>query len=39
MHGGHGFGMTTSGKSSDAWRDAFVNWLGAHGLMRAAGTR
>jgi acetyl esterase/lipase len=36
MDGGHGFGMMTPGKSSDAWRDAFLNWLGANGLTRAA---
>lgn len=39
MEGGHGFGMTTTGKSSDAWRDAFLNWLGANGLTRAPSTR
>jgi acetyl esterase/lipase len=32
MNGGHGFGMLTPGKSSDAWREAFFNWLSAQGL-------
>ena len=30
--GGHGFGIRTQGKPSDAWFDAFLAWLGASGF-------
>jgi acetyl esterase/lipase len=39
VNGGHGFGMTTTGKSSDAWPEAFFNWLRVNGLTGVAGTR
>jgi len=35
VNGGHGFGMTTTGKRSDAWPDAFFNWLRVNGLTGA----
>jgi len=31
--GGHGFGMTKSGKPSDAWPEAMVGWMRAQGLL------
>ncbi|MGO8608685.1 alpha/beta hydrolase, partial [Rhizobium johnstonii] len=30
--GGHGFGIRTQGKPSDAWFDAFLAWLAASGF-------
>ena len=34
--GGHGFGMYQKGTSSTGWFDAFMRWLGMHGLLRPA---
>ena len=31
--GGHGFGMAQSGKPTDAWRDAYRNWLNKQGAL------
>ena len=31
--GGHGFGMTRQGKTSDAWFDQFFRWMDARGLV------
>jgi acetyl esterase/lipase len=33
--GGHGFGMRTTGATSDHWIDEFYWWLGAQGLTKA----
>ena len=30
--GGHGFGMTTQGSTSDHWFDEFVWWMRSRGL-------
>jgi acetyl esterase/lipase len=34
--GGHGFGMYQKETTSTGWFDAFVKWLGMHGLVKAA---
>ncbi len=34
--GGHGFGMTQQGETSDHWIDEYIWWLGEHGLLKAA---
>ena len=34
--GGHGFGMYPKETTSTGWFDAFVGWLGMHGLLRPA---
>lgn len=34
--GGHGFGMYQKETTSTAWFDAFVLWLGMHGLLKPA---
>lgn len=34
--GGHGFGMYPKETTSTGWFDAFVRWLGMHGLLRPA---
>lgn len=33
-HGGHGFGMSTRGKTSDRWVDAFHAWIEALGFKK-----
>jgi acetyl esterase/lipase len=35
--GGHGFGMYQKTTTSTGWFDAFVRWLGMHGLLNPAG--
>ncbi len=35
--GGHGFGMYQKETTSTGWFEAFVRWLGMHGLVRPAG--
>jgi acetyl esterase/lipase len=37
--GGHGFGMTHQGKTSDHWIDDYIWWLGDHGLLNTAPPR
>jgi len=37
--GGHGFGMTHQGKTSDHWIDDYIWWLGDHGLLNTAPLR
>jgi len=37
--GGHGFGMTHQGKTSDHWIDEYIWWLGEHRLLEAAGIK
>ena len=32
-NGGHGFGSKKLGKTSDAWFDQFVAWMGARGIL------
>ena len=32
--GGHGFGMYRKGTTSTDWFDAFVRWLGMHGMLK-----
>jgi hypothetical protein len=34
--GGHGFGMYQKETTSTGWFDAFVRWLGMHGLLTPA---
>lgn len=34
--GGHGFGMYPKETTSTGWFDAFVSWLGMHGLLKHA---
>jgi acetyl esterase/lipase len=34
--GGHGFGMYQKETTSTGWFDAFVRWLGMHGLLKPA---
>lgn len=36
--GGHGFGMGTSGATSDHWFDQFSAWMRARGFMKAPAT-
>ena len=36
--GGHGFGMYPKGTTSTGWFDAFVRWLGMHGMLKPAGS-
>ena len=33
--GGHGFGMYQKPTTSTGWFDAYVRWLGMHGLLAA----
>ncbi len=33
--GGHGFGMTHQGKTSDHWIDEYIWWLKAHDLLKS----
>jgi acetyl esterase/lipase len=35
-HGGHGFGASHRGTTSDLWMDEFLAWLKAHGVPGAA---
>ena len=35
--GGHGFGMYPKETTSTGWFDAFVRWLGMHGMLARAG--
>jgi acetyl esterase/lipase len=35
--GGHGFGMYPKETTSTGWFDAFVRWLGMHGMVKRAG--
>lgn len=35
--GGHGFGMYPKETTSTGWFDAFVRWLGMHGMLKPAG--
>jgi acetyl esterase/lipase len=35
--GGHGFGMYPKDTTSTGWFDAFVRWLGMHGMLKPAG--
>ncbi|MEN2793229.1 alpha/beta hydrolase [Sphingomonas oligophenolica] len=37
--GGHGFGMTQQGASSDHWFDEFIWWLQSRGLMKPVGAQ
>jgi acetyl esterase/lipase len=32
--GGHGFGMYQKGTTSTGWFDAFVRWIGMHGMLK-----
>ena len=32
--GGHGFGMYPKDTTSTGWFDAFVSWLGMHGMLK-----
>ena len=34
--GGHGFGMYPKETTSTGWFDAFVRWIGMHGLLSPA---
>ena len=34
--GGHGFGMYPKETTSTGWFDAFVRWMGMHGLLKSA---
>jgi acetyl esterase/lipase len=34
--GGHGFGMYPKETTSTGWLDAFVRWLGMHGMLKSA---
>ena len=36
--GGHGFGMYPKETTSTGWFDAFVRWLGMHGMLKQAGS-
>ena len=36
--GGHGFGMYPKETTSTGWFDAFVRWLGMHGMLKATGS-
>ena len=35
--GGHGFGMYPKETTSTGWFDAFVRWLGMHGMLKPSG--
>ena len=35
--GGHGFGMYPKETTSTGWFDAFVRWLGMHGMLKVTG--
>lgn len=37
--GGHGFGLTPKGASSDHWFEQFVWWMEARGLLKPAGRK
>ncbi len=34
--GGHGFGMYPKETTSTGWFDAFVRWIGMHGMLKPA---
>jgi hypothetical protein len=34
--GGHGFGMYPKETTSTGWFDAFVSWIGMHGMLARA---
>ena len=34
--GGHGFGMYPKETTSTGWFDAFVRWMGMHGMLKPA---
>ena len=36
--GGHGFGMYPKETTSTGWFDAFVRWLGMHGMLKRTGS-
>ncbi|HTQ98298.1 MAG TPA: alpha/beta hydrolase [Candidatus Acidoferrum sp.] len=36
--GGHGFGMYPKETTSTGWFDAFVRWLGMHGMLKPSGS-
>ena len=36
--GGHGFGMYPKETTSTGWFDAFVRWLGMHGMLKPTGS-
>jgi acetyl esterase/lipase len=36
--GGHGFGMYPKETTSTGWFDAFVRWIGMHGMLKKGGT-
>jgi acetyl esterase/lipase len=36
--GGHGFGMYPKETTSTGWFDAFVRWLGMHGMLKVTGS-
>jgi acetyl esterase/lipase len=36
--GGHGFGMYPKETTSTGWFDAFVSWLGMHGMLAPSGS-
>jgi len=36
--GGHGFGMYPKETTSTGWFDAFVRWLGMHGMLKQTGS-
>jgi acetyl esterase/lipase len=36
--GGHGFGMYPKETTSTGWFDAFVRWLGMHGMLKLTGS-
>lgn len=36
--GGHGFGMYPKETTSTGWFDAFVRWLGMHGMLKGTGS-
>jgi acetyl esterase/lipase len=37
--GGHGFGLTHQGKTSDHWIDDYIWWLGEHGRLTGVGEK
>lgn len=37
--GGHGFGMSTQGASSDHWFEEFIWWMQSRGLLKPGGMR
>lgn len=39
VKGGHGFGMRKQGTASDAWIDAFGNWLSLQGFLKPVSSR